>query len=231
MYLDTDVKAGIEPDTTAAEKMSSGLVPLVFLVNLLVFGLLLAYSFLNLLPDLPAAHTVHPQTYVLGAVAMGVLAPAAASVIFLWPVFARLQRKTNGATGTRCEIPPAVVKRIASAPLALAAFTFIGWLCMSGFVAASATFGKLDVPLDHVAHFVSRPVLAGLIAATATFFCRRTFLPYPRLAQPIGDHDDCRESTSVEGASLAPPGCSVAGYWCPAFERRGAHDACTDQRH
>ena len=175
MYLDTDVKAGIEPDTTAAEKMSSGLVPLVFLVNLLVFGLLLAYSFLNLLPDLPAAHTVHPQTYVLGAVAMGVLAPAAASVIFLWPVFARLQRKTNGATGTRCEIPPAVVKRIASAPLALAAFTFIGWLCMSGFVAASATFGKLDVPLDHVAHFVSRPVLAGLIAATATFFAAEHF--------------------------------------------------------
>ena len=58
--LDTDVKAGIEPGTTAAEKMSSGLVPLVFLVNLLVFGLLLAYSFLNLLPG-RGANEAYPE--------------------------------------------------------------------------------------------------------------------------------------------------------------------------
>ncbi len=37
-------------------------------------------------------------------------------------------------------------------------------------VAASAAWGGSDVPVGHVAHFISRPALAGLIAATAVFF-------------------------------------------------------------
>ncbi len=146
------------------------LVPLVFLVNLLVFGLLLAYSFLNLLPDIPATHAIHPQTYVRWAAAIGVLAPTAASMVFLLPVYTWLRRRTAGALNGSREIPAATVQRVANAPLALAAYSFFGWLLVSASVAARTTFGGIDIPIGHTAHFVSRPALAGLIAGATTFF-------------------------------------------------------------
>ena len=151
-------------------KMIGWLVPLVFLVSLAVFGLLVAYSFLNLLPDIPAANKIHLGSTVRSSAVIGVLAPTAASFWFLWPVFAWLRSRTTDAPDAGCEIPATIVQRVASAPLALAAFSFFGWLLVSAFVAARLTFEGIGIPLDHRVHFVSSPVLAGLIAATATFF-------------------------------------------------------------
>lgn len=151
-------------------RMIGWLVPLVFLVSLAVFGLLVAYSFLNLLPDIPAANKIHLGSSVRSSAVIGVLAPTAASFWFLWPVFAWLRSRTTDAPDAGCEIPATIVQRVASAPLALAAFSFFGWLLVSAFVAARLTFEGIGIPLDHSVHFVSSPVLAGLIAATATFF-------------------------------------------------------------
>jgi len=52
---------------------------------------------------------------------------------------------------------------------------FSGWLLVAGYVATRAVFGRCDIPSDHVAHFISRPVLAGFIAATATLFSMEHF--------------------------------------------------------
>jgi len=60
----------------------------VFFTNVAVLGLLVAYSFINFLPDIPAGGDFHPWTYILGAAGLAVLAPTVASVVFLWPVFA-----------------------------------------------------------------------------------------------------------------------------------------------
>lgn len=151
-------------------RMIGWLVPLVFLVSLAVFGLLVAYSFLNLLPDIPAANKIHLGSSVRSSAVIGVLAPTAASFWFLWPVFAWLRSRTTDAPDAGCEIPATIVQRMASAPLALAAFSFFGWILVSAFVAVRLTFEGIGIPLDHSVHFVSSPVLAGLIAATATFF-------------------------------------------------------------
>ena len=86
-------------DTTTYKnsKMIGWLVPLVFLVSLAVFGLLVAYSFLNLLPDIPAANKIHLGSSVRSSAVIGVLAPTAASFWFLWPVFAWLRSRTTDA--------------------------------------------------------------------------------------------------------------------------------------
>lgn len=157
-------RAGANPN------LAGWLAPLVFLVNLAVFGLLIAYSVLNLLPDIPAAHEIHPRIYAQWAAAVAVLAPTAACLLFLWPVFAWLRQRRADLGGAGGAIPAAIAQRAANAPLALAAFSMLGWLVVTAFVAARALFGGFDIPAGHVAHFVSRPMLAGLIAAAATFF-------------------------------------------------------------
>ena len=141
------------------------LVPLVFVVNLVVLGLLMAYGFLNLLPDIPDAHQVHPQTYVALATIIGVMGPTLASLVFVLPMHMWLVRRTNGLSTVGKAVPTAIARRAASAPLALAAFSFSGWLLVAGYVATTrAVFRRFDTPDDHAAHFISRPVLAGLIA-------------------------------------------------------------------
>lgn len=151
------------------------LVPLVFVVNLVVLGLLMAYGFLNLLPDIPDAHQVHPQIYIAWAVVIGVMGPTLASLVFILPMHRWSVRRTNGLSTATKAIPNAIARRAASAPLALALCSFSGWLLVAGYVATRAVFGSFDIPADHAAHFISRPVLAGLIAATATFFATEHF--------------------------------------------------------
>ncbi len=150
--------------------LAAWLAPLVLVVNLMVLGLLVAYSFLNLLPDLPATHEFHPQTYVQSAAALVVVAPTAACVVFLWPVLAWLRRRKSAPCGADAAVPPEIAQRAANAPVALAAVSLIGWLLLTALVVARAAVGGPDVPQGHALHFISRPALAGLIAATATFF-------------------------------------------------------------
>ncbi|TAK87692.1 MAG: HAMP domain-containing protein [Betaproteobacteria bacterium] len=175
----------------ANPKKIGWLPPLVLLVNLAVLGLLIAYSFLNLLPDIPAAHAMHPRTYVQWAAAFAVLTPTAASLVFLWPVFAWLRRRTTAlANATGGEIPAAIAERAANAPLALAAFSLLGWLLVTAFVVMRAATGGLEIPPGHTVHFISRPALAGLIAALASFFaaehlCRAQVWPALLASTPI----------------------------------------------
>ena len=143
------------------------LAPIVLLVNLAVFGLLVAYSFLNFLPDLPTVHDIHPRTYVQWAGVIVMLTPTLASLWFLWPV---VKFAHGYAAGTSTAIPAAIAQRSADAPLTLAAFSLVAWLALTAVVVARAAMGGPEIPPGHILHFVSRPALAGLIAATATFF-------------------------------------------------------------
>ena len=162
------------------------LAPLVFLANLAVLGLLVAYSFLNFRPDVPAGHDIQPRTYVEWAVSLAVLAPAAAALVLVLPVLGWLRRSRTGQGA----IPPAIAERAANAPLALAAFSFLGWLLVTGFALAEALRSDTFVQPGLAAHFVLRPLFAGLIAGAATFFvaehvCRTHVWPVLLTATPI----------------------------------------------
>jgi class 3 adenylate cyclase/HAMP domain-containing protein len=146
------------------------LVPLVLAVNLAVFGLLVAYSYLNFLPDLPATHEFHPGTYVRSAALLVVVAPAVLSVVFLWPFVGWLRRRASDSSAVAAVVPAAIAQRGANAPVALAAASLLGWLLLAALVAGRVAMDGAEIPPAHVVHFISRPALAGLIAATATYF-------------------------------------------------------------
>lgn len=148
----------------------AGLVPLTFLVNLVFLGLLIAYGVLNLLPDIPATHQVHPPTYVAWAVLLGVLLPTLASCLFVLPLVTWARQAIGWPAHLKGVIPDAIARRAAAAPLVLASFSFAGWLLVAAYVASRALLGHSDIPAGHGLHFVSRPALVGLIAAMATFF-------------------------------------------------------------
>lgn len=142
------------------------LPPLVLLVNLAILGLLVAYSFLNFRPDVPAGRDIQPRTYVEWAVSLAVFAPAAASLALVLPVLGWVRRRRTGGEG----IPAAIAQRAANAPLALAAFSFLGWLLVTGFALVEALSSDTFTQPGLAAHFVLRPLFAGLIAGAATYF-------------------------------------------------------------
>ena len=92
------------------------LVPLTMCVNLLVLSLVTAYGVLNLLPDIPAAHQVHPPTYVVWAALLGVLLPTLASRLYVVPVLAWARHALRDSTIAQKRIPDAIARRVASAP-------------------------------------------------------------------------------------------------------------------
>ena len=155
------------------------LVPLTSFVNLVVLGLLIAYGALNLLPDIPVEHQVHPPTYIAWAVLLGVLLPTLASLVFVLPLLTWARHAMRRSTLGQRYIPDAIARRAAAVPLVLASFSFSGWLLVAAYIASRATFGHSDIPAGHGLHFISRPALVGLIAAAATLFaaehlCRTT---------------------------------------------------------
>jgi class 3 adenylate cyclase/HAMP domain-containing protein len=136
----------------------------VLVANLFALGLLYAYTQLNLRPFLPA----HDPVMVFGLpvvvlIAVSFLLPAIASLIFLWPVFLWLgRRESNG------EAPPRVVRSAANAPVVLGIFTAATWAGAGILLGAGVTFSGLT-PGSWI-HFVTRPILAGLIATTGVYF-------------------------------------------------------------
>jgi len=147
------------------------LPPLVLLVNLAVVGLLMGYSSLNLRPDISTVRSLQPQTYHQWTLAVAAVAPAVAAVVFLWPPLMWLRRRTRDRAGDGAPgVPAAIARRAANAPLALAAFSLLGWLLVTGLAAARALGSIQDISLGLGVHLVLRPVLAGLIAVAATFF-------------------------------------------------------------
>ena len=146
------------------------LVPLTSFVNLVVLGLLITYGALNLLPDIPVEHQVHPPTYIAWAVLLGVLLPTLASLVFVLRLLTWARHAMRRSAYGQRYIPDAIARRAAAVPLVLAAFSFAGWLLVAAYVASRATFGHSEIPAGHGLHFISRPALVGLIAAAATFF-------------------------------------------------------------
>jgi class 3 adenylate cyclase/HAMP domain-containing protein len=156
------------------------LLALVFLVNVAALGLLRAYSSLNLWTDVASVPGLQNQTHsMLLAALLAVVAPAGASAALLWPILSWLRR---GAAGDEA-VPLAMAERAANLPLRLAVLSLLGWL----LVTAHAVFryaSDIDaIPLALGAHLIVRPLLAGLVAASATFFaadyiCRTRAWPY-----------------------------------------------------
>jgi class 3 adenylate cyclase len=147
------------------------LPPLVLFVNLAVLGLLMGYSSLNLRPDISTVRSLQPQAYHQWTLAVAAVAPAVAAVVFLWPALMWLRRRRSDRVGESLpDVPVTIALRAANAPLALAAFSFLGWLLVTGLAVVRALVSIQDISLGLAVHLVLRPVLAGLIAGAATFF-------------------------------------------------------------
>ena len=147
------------------------LPPLVFFINLAGLGLLAAYSKLNLRPDLLALHDSEPRAYPEWAVFLVVFAPAVATLVHVWPVLGWLRRGKSGQAGDAAgDVPIAIARRAVNLPLALAGFSLLGWCFVTGLAVVRTVMIGPGVPFGLAAHLVLRPVLVGLIAATATCF-------------------------------------------------------------
>jgi class 3 adenylate cyclase/HAMP domain-containing protein len=147
------------------------LPPLVLLVNVAVLGLLMGYSSLNLRPDTSTVRSLQPQAYQQWALFLAILAPALASLVFLWPILEWLRRgRTDRVADTLGDVPDTIALRAANAPLALAAFSLLGWILVTTLAGVRSLASAHDISLGLAVHLVVRPLLAGLIAGAATFF-------------------------------------------------------------
>jgi class 3 adenylate cyclase/HAMP domain-containing protein len=159
------------------------LPPLVLLVNLAVFGVLSVYSALNLRPYVSSGEPPQFQIYHHITLYLIALLPTTASTVYLWPVFVWLRRAwTKGHGGEAADAPSLTAARAANAPAALAAFSFVSWILVEVQVVGRIHAFYDRLTLGMWAHFIIRPLLAGLIAAVAVFFaaeyvCRRHAWP------------------------------------------------------
>ena len=160
-----------------------GLAALVFLINLGAAGLLSAYSSLNLWPDLasvPGFETAAQQHSISFAVLLAAVAPAVAGMALLWPLAGGMRQGPQH----EAPVPGALAEQAANIPLKLAALSLLGWMLVTAH--ALARYLSEEVSLGLGMHLVARPVLAGLIAGSATFFavdytCRNYI--WPRLLE------------------------------------------------
>jgi class 3 adenylate cyclase/HAMP domain-containing protein len=160
------------PDRDPKPERIRWLLPLVLLVNLAVLGLLMEYSSLNLLPDLPTTETAGAQIYhVRIASVVIVVFPTMASVIFLWPVLRWFRRRGGLQRGGLVDaLPSRVAERGLNAPIALAAFSLLSWLLVGALALVRSVINLPEIPLGVRAHLVIRPLFAGLIAGGMIFF-------------------------------------------------------------
>jgi hypothetical protein len=170
----------------------------VFFTNAAVLGPLVAYSFLNFLPDIPASGDFHLSTSVLGAAGLAVLAPTVASVVFLRPVFAWSGRyMADQASDTGHQVPSAIAMRAADVSFVLAGFSLLGWRVITGLAANLASLRGTLMPAGLMLHLILRPVFAGAVAATAAFFtaehlCRARLWPALLARTPIAGNTQLR---------------------------------------
>jgi len=157
------------PERTLHPERIRWLTPMAFLINLLMVGVIVTYSMLNLRPFLPA----HESNTLIrfAALHIAVLLPTALSVLSLRPITTWVRyiwrERTEGAP---LPVPRAILERAANAPCVLGLFCLAAWLLMDTmlFIRVLAHFAALTVGLW--VHFVVRPLLAGLIAAAALTF-------------------------------------------------------------
>ncbi|MBI2203182.1 MAG: HAMP domain-containing protein [Candidatus Rokubacteria bacterium] len=170
----------------------TALPPLIFLVNIAVTGVLMMYSSLNLRPDLPASASAHQETYHRATLYLAILLPTAASAVYLWPVSRWVRRvwvKCTAEGGT-VAVPPPIGQRAANAPITLAAFSLASWILVDLLVLLRLRAIPAELTPGLAAHFIIRPLLAGLIAGVAVFFvseyvCRTHLWPALLATVPI----------------------------------------------
>ena len=172
-----DPNIGIQPESNAPPRAPAAgvalarrigwITPLVFLVNLAAMVLLVAYSLLNLLPDLPVASVLEQRVLLGLAVLLAVVAPAVASRIQVRPVLRWLR---PGASPRHAEPSADVARRAANTPFVVAAYSLFGWVFLTLLAVVRWVQIGPDIGLGVAAHLVLRPLLAGLIVATATVF-------------------------------------------------------------
>ena len=122
------------------------LLPAVLFINLAALGLLIGYSSLNLRPYIPLHDRAQPLTMRQITYFMAPMLPTAASLLYLWPVFAWLRRVgTRNRNGAKVAPPSRVVEKAANAPLALAAFTLLTWVLVDVLLVLRlhAIFGQI----------------------------------------------------------------------------------------
>jgi class 3 adenylate cyclase len=159
------------PDGDPRPERMWWLLPMVLLVNLSLLGLLMAYSSLNLRPYAPTVVGSRPQGYHQATLSLAVLLPAIASAVYLWPILRWLRGVWTKSWATEAaQLPAAIVERAANAPIALASISLLSWA-----LTAVSVLVRLHTSVERVtfglwAHFIVRPLLAGLIAAVAVFF-------------------------------------------------------------
>jgi class 3 adenylate cyclase/HAMP domain-containing protein len=158
------------------------LVALVFLVNLGGIGLVRVYTILNLRPFMPGQDpgVFHqPPWYTLPS--MWVLLSTVASVVYLWPVFRSL--RLIGRAPAVAPVPQApVIRRALNIPITLGLCCLLGWLAMTIAIAFNVPRLFSQPTLGTWAHFVVRPILAGLITGVSVYFgaehlCRSRLWP------------------------------------------------------
>jgi class 3 adenylate cyclase/HAMP domain-containing protein len=141
------------------------LPPIVLLVNLTVLGMLVIYSSLNLRPYTPPHDSSQVQALRLISFLITFLLPTIASLLYLRPALRWF--KSNGERTTP---PPLnVVERAGNSPLALAVFTVASWILMDVLLPFRVRITFDTLTWAAWGHFVARPVVAGLIAATTVF--------------------------------------------------------------
>ncbi len=156
------------------------LLALVVLVNLAAMGMLMAYSSLNVRSDIASIPGLQGQTHsMVFAALLAVVAPTVASALLLRPIRTWLRRGPAARQG----IPIAIAEKAANLPLRLAGLVLLGWLLVTGHALVRYVSNIEAVPLGLGVHLVVRPLLAGLVAASATFFaadyiCRTLAWPY-----------------------------------------------------
>jgi class 3 adenylate cyclase len=169
-------------DLTASKgafRSVSWLLALVVLVNLAALSLLRVYSSLNLWTDVASVPGLQNQTHsMVLAVLLALAAPTVASALLLWPILHWLRRRD----GTDA-VPLAVADNAANVPLRLAVISLLGWSLVTVHAVLRYASNIDEIPLSLGAHLVVRPLLAGLVAASATFFaadymCRTRIWPY-----------------------------------------------------
>src|SRR3989338_726846 len=90
-------------------KMTWWLLPAVLFINLAALGLLMIYSSLNLRPYTPPHDLSQSQTWRQTTLLMTSLLPTAASLFYLWPIFAWLRGLTTKEQNRAMTQPPLVV--------------------------------------------------------------------------------------------------------------------------
>ena len=141
------------------------LPPLVLLINLTVLGMLIIYSSLNLRPYTPPHDSSQAQALRWISFLISFLLPTIASLLYLRPALRWFKNNKERTTPP----PLNVVERAGNSPLALAVFTLAGWILMDFLLPfrVRMTFDALSWAAW--GHFVARPLIAGLIAATTVF--------------------------------------------------------------